>query len=96
MRAIDRRSSRQDIERDRRGQFGAREGEVQAVAGHRIDKPGRVAGEKQARLPCRLRIDRHRAEHRRCRYRPGTRKPRRQLGVVAKIALEHFRGRGER
>ncbi len=96
MRAIDRRAARQDVEGDRRGQLGAREREVQAVAGHRIDEPGRVAGEQQAGLPCRSSVDRHRAEHRRWRHRPGARKPRRQLRVVVKIAIEHLRRRGER
>ena len=51
VRAIDRRLRPSSTSsRDRRGQLGARQREAQAVAGHRIDEAGRVAGQQQSGL----------------------------------------------
>ncbi len=43
------RSALQNLERDGGGQFRASERQSQAVAGHRIDEAGRIAGQQQAR-----------------------------------------------
>src|SRR5438876_2264488 len=52
-------------------QLATAQRESQSIAGHRIDKACRIAGEKQSRIANGLAIDRKRPERRDLRYLPG-------------------------
>ena len=63
-------------DRDRGGELGATQREVQAVAGHRVDESGGIARQQQAGHACGRRVDRERTEHAGSRDEPRTREAR--------------------
>ena len=70
------------------GELGAAHREAQAVAGHRIDEAGGVAGEQQPGHAGRAGVDRERAEDRRRGDAARARGPRAEHGIRGEVPLE--------
>ena len=81
--AIERHATLENIQRERGRELRSGEREPQAIAGHGIDKAGRVAGEQQSWNAGRAPVNGHRSKDRRAGYGPRAIEPCRQLRIFA-------------